>query len=51
MLNDSHIEKLKTFLKELGYLDADILEIISAYTAIMPVFAKVAKRVYLKGQA
>lgn len=46
MLNGSNLQKLKEYLKQLGYSDQAINEIISSYTAIVPVLATISLRIY-----
>jgi len=44
MLNDSNLKQLKIYLKSLGYSEQDIVEIISAYTALIPVLGSISFR-------
>jgi hypothetical protein len=46
MLNVVVLEKLKSYLVSLGYSPEDISEIISSYTAIIPVLANISLRIY-----
>ena len=46
MLNVSVLEKLKAYLKKLGYSEEDISEITSAYESIIPVLANISIRIY-----
>jgi len=49
MLNVSVLEKLKQHLAGLGYSEDAVSEIISAYTAIIPVLATISARIYREG--
>jgi len=46
MLNVVALEKLKIYLMSLGYSPEDVSEIISAYTAVIPVLANISLRIY-----
>jgi len=46
MLNENNLDKLKEYLLQLGYAELDISEIISAYTAVVPVLASISLRIY-----
>lgn len=46
MLSDNNSDKLKDYLLQLGYTELDISEIVSAYTALIPVLANISKRIF-----
>jgi hypothetical protein len=46
MLNGPDVQKLKEYLKQLGYDDQAVNEIVSSYTAIVPVLAQISLRIY-----
>ena len=50
MLNGTHLNKLKEDLIKLGYSELDITEILSAYTAIIPVLTSISLRIYQEKQ-
>jgi len=49
MSKNSNLNKLIDYLLKLGYSKEDAGEIISAYTALIPVLASISKRIYLEG--
>lgn len=46
MLNVVVLDRLKGYLLSLGYSPEDVSEIVSAYTAIIPVLANISLRIY-----
>jgi len=46
MSDVSNLNKLRSYLEQLGYPTESINEIISSYTAIIPVLATIALRLY-----
>lgn len=46
MLNNLNLHKLKEYLEQLGYSNQAINEIISSFTAIVPVLARISLRIY-----